>query len=240
MIHDKHYKTEKARRQGKNQKNKAQKRNWFTRVRVLFFARRAFAQPHRAARAGPAIARRSPLRAGARQACSTVRGEGSKHPGKPHRAAPGCAMPSLPRAPGRCAPKGPAGPTQATGPPCPPARFALLPFPGRGGTPAAQSPARGRLAARGAKLICLWPGAGPGLFSGCKGRKIHGRKLFVDALRNAAHLAPEGAGVMRAAVARRAVVCTARQPPRALHHVNHILQADVLCAAPARSRRGCP
>ena len=178
MIHDKHYKTEKARRQGKNQKNKAQKRNWFTRVRVLFFARRAFAQPHRAARAGPAIARRSPLRAGARQACSTVRGEGSKHPGKPHRTVRGCAMPSLPRAPGRCAPKGPAGPTQATGPPCPPARFALLPFPGRGGTPAAQSPARGRLAARGAKLICLFPGAGPGLFSGCKGRKIHGRKLF--------------------------------------------------------------
>lgn len=38
-----------------------------------FFACRAFAQPHRAARAGPAIARRSPLRAGARQACGTVR-----------------------------------------------------------------------------------------------------------------------------------------------------------------------
>ena len=141
MIHDKHYKTEKARRQGKNQKNKAQKRNWFTRVRVLFFARRAFAQPHRAARAGPAIARRSPLRAGARQACSTVRGEGSKHPGKPHRTVRGCAMPSLPRAPGRCAPKGPAGPTQATGPLCPSA------LPGQGRHPGSAKP-RARPAGR--------------------------------------------------------------------------------------------
>ena len=162
MIHDKHYKTEKARRQGKNQKNKAQKRNWFTRVRVLFFARRAFAQPHRAARAGPAIARRSPLRAGARQACSTVRGEGANTPAS--RTARRPAVPCLP-CPAPQAAVRQRGPRAPHRPPARLARQPALPFcPSRAGAaprqrkaPRAAGRARGEtylpFSGRGARLI---------------------------------------------------------------------------------------
>ena len=162
MIHDKHYKTEKARRQGKNQKNKAQKRNWFTRVRVLFFARRAFAQPHRAARAGPAIARRSPLRAGARQACGTVR-QGANTPAG--RTARRPAVPCLPcPAPRPLCAKGARGPHTGHRPALPASPLCPSALPGQARRPGSAKPrarpagrTRGEtylpLAGRGARLI---------------------------------------------------------------------------------------
>lgn len=146
MIHDKHYKTEKARRQGKNQKNKAQKRNWFTRVRVLFFARRAFAQPHRAARAGPAIARRSPLRASARQACGTVRGVGANTPAG--RTARRPAVPCLPcPAPRPLCAKGARGPHTGHRPALPASPLCPSALPGQGRHPGSAKP-RARPAGR--------------------------------------------------------------------------------------------
>ena len=147
MIHDKHYKTEKARRQGKNQKNKAQKRNWFTRVRVLFLhagllhsrtARRARArQGPGAAPCAQARGRRAALCAGGQTPRQAAR-----------RGARLCHAFPAPRPRPLCA-KGARGPHTGHRPASPPARFALLPFPGRGGTPAAQSPARAAGRARG-------------------------------------------------------------------------------------------
>ena len=133
---------------GKTKKNKAQKRNWFTRVRVLFFARRAFAQPHRAARAGPAIARRSPLRAGARQACSTVRGEGSKTPrqASPHGARLCHAFPApAPQAAVRQ--RGPRGPHTGHRPALPASPLCPSALPGQGRHPGSAKP-RARPAGR--------------------------------------------------------------------------------------------
>ena len=163
MIHDKHYKTEKARRQGKNQKNKAQKRNWFTRVRVLFFARRAFAQPHRVARAGPAIARRSPLRAGAAGVQHCARGgEQTPRQAAPHGARLCHAFPA-PRPRPLCA-KGARGPHTGHRLALPASPLCPSALPGQGRHPGSAKPrarpagrARGEtylpLAGRGARLI---------------------------------------------------------------------------------------
>lgn len=147
MIHDKHYKTEKARRQGKNQKNKAQKRNWFTRVRVLFFARRAFAQPHRAARAGPAIARRSPLarrRAAGVQHCARG-GEQTPRQASPHGARLCHAFPA-PRPRPLCA-KGARGPHTGHRPALPASPLCPSALPGQGRHPGSAKP-RARPAGR--------------------------------------------------------------------------------------------
>ena len=145
MIHDKHYKTEKARRQGKNQKNKAQKRNWFTRVRVLFLHAGLLHSPT-ARRARPARAWRSPLRAGARQACSTVRGEGANTPAS--RTARCAAVPCLPcPAPRPLCAKGARGPHTGHRPALPASPLCPSALPGQGRHPGSAKP-RARPAGR--------------------------------------------------------------------------------------------
>ena len=145
MIHDKHYKTEKARRQGKKQKNKAKNRNWFTRVRVLFLragllhsrtARRARArQGPGAAPCAQARGRRAALCAGGQTPRQAAR-----------RGARLCHAFSAPRPRPLCA-KGARGPHTGHRPALPASPLCPSALPGQGRHPGSAKP-RARPAGR--------------------------------------------------------------------------------------------
>ena len=159
MIHDKHYKTEKARRQGKNQKNKAQKRNWFTRVRVLFL--RAGLLHSRTAGPGNSTAQPPCAQARGRRAALCAGGQTPRQAAR--RGARLCHAFPAPRPRPLCA-KGARGPHTGHRPALPASPLCPSALPGQGPRPGSAKPrarpagrARGEtylpFSGRGARLI---------------------------------------------------------------------------------------